>query len=502
MEQLEKYIKVKELSKGSYGIAYLVKRSIKEDHVVVKSIILDGLSDNEKKDTFKEAKILMSLKHHNIIKFIEVFKQSKPKSTLNIVMEYANGGDLFSKIREQQLKNKLFSETQILDWLTQICLGLKYIHNNKILHRDIKSKNIFLTKNGLVKIGDFGISKCLSSSVEVAKTFIGTPYYLSPEIVSNQPYSYKSDVWSLGVLLYELCTLKLPFDGVSLNKLSANILNGIYEPVNKIYSIELRDLVKELLNPSVNKRPFVEEILKKPLIRKRINSFLSEIEMSKDIVDNLLLKEKNKQLIITNKINNDKEKQLGNEEFKKLSLKEFILSKQVIIPSVKNENKKNIINDTPPIIYKKKTNDIKEEGVCIETPKKNNNEDLIKENSKEIKSQENKDFKNTMKMIKELINIDKDEVYLTNNSSSSSIDDVTVKETDNTNDNNYVAHVDEPNTIQSNNQAEDYYINLIGKRLYPIVKEIIHKNVSLFILYLNINNFHRLLITITIMKMI
>ena len=93
---------------------------------------------------------------------------------------------------------------------------MKHIHDRKILHRDIKGQNVFLMKNGIVKVGDLGIARVLAHTKEFAKTMVGTPYYLSPEIVANKPYGFKSDIWSLGVLLYELCALKPPFDGTSL----------------------------------------------------------------------------------------------------------------------------------------------------------------------------------------------------------------------------------------------------------------------------------------------
>jgi NIMA (never in mitosis gene a)-related kinase len=100
----------------------------------------------------------------------------------------------------------------VLNWFTQICLALKHVHDRKILHRDLKSQNIFLTKKGMIKLGDFGIARVLSDTKSKAKTVVGTPYYLSPEIIKSEPYSFKSDIWSLGVLLYEMCALTPPFN--------------------------------------------------------------------------------------------------------------------------------------------------------------------------------------------------------------------------------------------------------------------------------------------------
>ena len=102
-----------------------------------------------------------------------------------------------------------------MDLFCQILLAVRHIHEKKILHRDLKSGNIFLTSTGQVKLGDFGIAKSLCSTLDKAKTFIGTPYYFSPEVIMSKPYSFKSDIWSLGVLLYEMSFLKMPFEAKS-----------------------------------------------------------------------------------------------------------------------------------------------------------------------------------------------------------------------------------------------------------------------------------------------
>ncbi|KAM6401329.1 serine/threonine-protein kinase Nek1 isoform 13-T13 [Pluvialis apricaria] len=188
-------------------------------------------------------------------------------------MDYCEGGDLFKKINAQ--KGILFSEDQILDWFVQICLALKHIHDRKILHRDIKSQNIFLTKDGTIQLGDFGIARVLNSTAELARTCIGTPYYLSPEICQNKPYNNKSDIWALGCVLYEMCTLKHAFEAGNMKNLVLKIISGPFPPISMHYSYDLRNLLSQLFKRNPRNRPSVNSILEKNFIAKRVEKFLT-----------------------------------------------------------------------------------------------------------------------------------------------------------------------------------------------------------------------------------
>ena len=153
-------------------------------------------------------------------------------------------------------------------------MALEYIHRNQIVHRDIKSSNIFLTSCGSIKIGDFGIAKVLNKTLQTRNTLVGTPNYLSPEVVDNKPYTYKTDIWALGCVLYELCSLKVPFQSQNIMELLVKITKDNIEPLPKIYSKEIARLVKGLLSKDENKRPNCQEILAKPMLIRVMQDFI------------------------------------------------------------------------------------------------------------------------------------------------------------------------------------------------------------------------------------
>ncbi|XP_032856143.2 serine/threonine-protein kinase Nek5 isoform X2 [Tyto alba] len=191
------------------------------------------------------------------------------------------------KVDNEQCVIKEINLTKILSWFVQISLGLKHIHDKKILHRDVKAQNIFLSNNGKVaKLGDFGIARQLNSTMEFAHTCVGTPYYLSPEICENRPYNNKTDIWSLGCVLYELCALKHPFEGNSLHQLVLKICRGHFHPVSPNYSYDLRLLISQLFKVSPRDRPSINSILRKPFLQKLVLRYLPpEEELSHAVVD-------------------------------------------------------------------------------------------------------------------------------------------------------------------------------------------------------------------------
>ena len=168
-----------------------------------------------------------------------------------------------------------YSEDQILDWFVQMALGIKHVHDRKVLHRDLKTQNIFMNSNGSIQIGDFGIARVLQHTQDCARTAIGTPYYLSPEICQNKPYNQKSDIWALGCILYEMVTLRHAFDADSMEGLVLKILRGSYPPIPGHYSPDLKRLVADMLTKEPAKRPSIGQVLQKEFISKRISKLLT-----------------------------------------------------------------------------------------------------------------------------------------------------------------------------------------------------------------------------------
>lgn len=271
---IDRYDPIRVLGEGSFGKVYLMRDKVKRTFACVKIIKIKNIPKKEREATKVEVDLLRRLNHPNIVRYIDSFL-SRNKESLCICMEYCDGGDLASQIKAA--RRNLFSESKVLHWFVQLALGLHYMHANKVLHRDLKTQNVFMLGNGRLVLGDLGISKVLDGTMDFAQTCIGTPYYMSPEIFRNKPYSYKSDVWALGCVLYEMTTLNHAFDANSLNGLATKIVKGKYPPIHAKYSRYLRELIGQMLQINPQQRPDLDQILRKPFIKKHVANFLTDI---------------------------------------------------------------------------------------------------------------------------------------------------------------------------------------------------------------------------------
>ena len=261
---------LQKLGDGSFSVVYKVRR--KKDNIIyaLKKVKLFKLKEKEKENALNEVRILASIKSPFVIGYKEAFIEESDKS-LCIVMEYANNGDLFQTIHKFKKMNYLMEESDIWRILLQIVKGLKALHDLKILHRDLKSANIFLFNDGSAKIGDCNVSKVVYKGIGYTQT--GTPYYASPEVWNDTPYDSKSDIWSLGVVLYEMVTLHPPFRAESMDGLYKKVLKGQYARINNKYSNDLYDIIKLLLKVNPNDRPSCDQILKNKSVMERIDFF-------------------------------------------------------------------------------------------------------------------------------------------------------------------------------------------------------------------------------------
>ena len=261
---------ISKLGEGAYSTVFKVMRTVDSKTYALKKVKLLNLSDKEKENALNEVRILASVKSNYVVSYKEAFFDEKDR-TLCIVMEFADNGDLYQKIVEHKKKAVFFEESEIWKIFIQLVKGLKALHDLKILHRDLKSANVFLYKNGDAKIGDLNVSKVTRAGVGHTQT--GTPYYASPEVWNDKPYDNKSDIWSLGCVLYEMITLKPPFRAQDMEGLYKRVIKGQYSRIPERFSNDLFQIIQFLLQVNPKLRPSCEQILNHPIVQKRIEYF-------------------------------------------------------------------------------------------------------------------------------------------------------------------------------------------------------------------------------------
>ena len=267
------YLKVvKLLGQGGFGRALLVLTETGEQKVL-KEVCTERLSEVKQRAVSQEINTLKLMKHANIIRYERHFFKD---GNTYILMEYANRGDLSEFIRNR--RGEKIAEDTIVDWFVQMCLALKYVHDRKIIHRDVKPANFFLTDLGIVKLGDFGLATFLQNTNALLQTSIGTPFYLAPEVCRGQRYNQKADVWALGCVLYEMCTLKRAFYGFSVKDLLIQIQYRTPPRLPSSYSPELRALLSHMLRKNPDERPTVNQILTLPFMRFKAYALLGKTQ--------------------------------------------------------------------------------------------------------------------------------------------------------------------------------------------------------------------------------
>jgi len=200
------------LGEGAFSSVFKVRRTSDGCVYALKKVKMGSLGEKEKANALNEVRILASIEHPNIICYKESFFDG---NNLCVIMELCDGGDLLQKIEANKKRNQLLPEAEVWQYFIQMLRGLKGLHDLQIVHRDIKCANLFVTKSGDLKLGDLNVSKVAKEGMLQTQT--GTPYYASPEVWNDKPYNEKSDMWSLGCVLYELVTGKPPFQATDMN---------------------------------------------------------------------------------------------------------------------------------------------------------------------------------------------------------------------------------------------------------------------------------------------
>ncbi|XP_078505866.1 serine/threonine-protein kinase Nek2 [Lissotriton helveticus] len=280
--RLEDYQELHTVGSGSYGKCKKVMRKSDGKILLWKELDYSSMSESEKQMLVSEVNVLRELKHPNIVRYYDRIVD-RTNAKLYIVMEYCEGGDLATLIKKCVSERRFLDEDFVLRVFAQLTLALKDCHKRNdggptVLHRDLKPANIFLDAKQNVKLGDFGLARILQHDHSFAKTFVGTPYYMSPEQMNYEAYNEKSDIWSLGCLLYELCALTPPFTAYNQKMLSEKIKEGRFSRIPFRYSDELYKVIVKMLSLKDYLRPSVDELLQNPLLTRWVTEEKTKIE--------------------------------------------------------------------------------------------------------------------------------------------------------------------------------------------------------------------------------
>ena len=270
---MENYEFLGNIGQGMSGKVYKARHKEENRFYAIKKLNFNEINEKERIAIQDEVNLLKQLKHPNIVTYKDSFFDSD--NCLNIVMVFCELGDMYTKIHKQ--KGEYFPEEQILLWLAQLCLALSYIHDKQILHRDIKTQNIFIQNEHTIRIGDFGIAKGYNQNQDLGGSLIGTPLYMAPEVYnSSKKYSFRSDIWSLGCCIFEMCNLKNAFEAKSWNAVFVKVNKGQRAPLNNKYSIDMKNLVDSMLSINGKNRPTIASILEKPFMKPVVGNYISD----------------------------------------------------------------------------------------------------------------------------------------------------------------------------------------------------------------------------------